>query len=67
VERRNRLIDTVCNILADHIPDDQGWCAGCLRQWDRWMPWAGCPQVTWARSVVETHGNDDWDQTGVAH
>ncbi len=40
-------------ILAAHVPDVGGFCAGCLDQWGRLVPFSGCTQAVWARGVME--------------
>lgn len=63
VTDRDEAMDGAVAILSAHVPDpDDGTCAGCLAQWDRWIPHADCPQVAWARRVVETHAAWDDEQ-----
>jgi hypothetical protein len=61
VQKRETLIDAAVAVLAEHLPDEHGLCAGCMHAWGRWVPHAGCTQVQWARSAIETHGVAAWD------
>lgn len=61
VDQRDGLIHLAGSVLAEHVPDQFGRCAGCMDAWSRWVPYAGCTQVQWARRVIETHGVADAD------
>ena len=37
-------------ILAAHVPDRDGLCAGCRQWWSRLTPYP-CSQVDWATSL----------------
>jgi hypothetical protein len=59
VEEREKLVDAAGLVLADHVPDESGFCSGCLRIWARWVPYTGCTQAHWALHILETHGAAD--------
>lgn len=41
--------DVIAEVLAGHA-DDDGWCLGCRKQWNRLIPYP-CTQVEWALHV----------------
>jgi len=45
-------VDAAGAVLAAHVPDAAGFCAGCREQWDRLVPHSGCTQAAWAREVM---------------
>lgn len=61
VDQRDTLIKAAEAVLAEHVPDRFGLCAGCMDAWSRWVPYPGCTQMQWARRVIETHGVADTD------
>lgn len=55
VAERDTAMNAAEAILSAHVPDScDNTCSGCRIQWDRWIPHADCPQVAWARRVIET-------------
>ena len=56
VERREALLQRAADVIAFHVPDQAGYCAGCHHGWARLVPHTGCTQVAWARRALETYG-----------
>jgi hypothetical protein len=54
-DRREIRLSSAMAVLDVHLPDPDGFCAGCHYQWQRLVPHSGCTQVAWARGVV-----DEW-------
>jgi hypothetical protein len=54
-DRRDIHLRSAMAVLDVHLPDPDGFCAGCQDQWQRLVPHSGCTQFTWAHGVM-----DEW-------
>jgi hypothetical protein len=43
-------------VLAQHAADRDGWCRGCLDDWNRLAPHP-CSQANWASAVQAVYGD----------
>lgn len=45
-----RMLAAAADVSRQHIPDGDGWCAGCLDLWARLAPFP-CLQAQWAAAT----------------
>jgi hypothetical protein len=45
-----RVLAVAAEVLRQHAPDVDGWCAGCLTLWGRLAPFP-CEMTKWAAAV----------------
>ena len=59
-DQRQRSLDMAHGVLLVHVPDEHGFCAGCLD--GARLAAAPCPVTRRAVCTIETHGAVQWDQ-----
>jgi hypothetical protein len=60
-----RLVVDAERIHADHVADEDGYCRGCLRHWDR-LTRHPCSQDRWAVEVIGRY-TDRRDEKPAGH
>jgi hypothetical protein len=58
LDARARALAMAGAVIALHIADRDGWCAGCLDQWGRLAPHP-CSQATWASALRTAYFDTD--------
>ena len=53
-ESAGQLIRDARAILTSHTANDEGFCGGCLAQWDR-LVLHPCQQARWAAAVIDRY------------
>lgn len=51
-----RLISAAREVIAEHVPDADGWCLGCLASWGRLVFVEECTHLAWAAAVRARYG-----------